>query len=183
MSETTTSSSASSALKAIKLWLGISGVIALITGIVIVAWPGQSAIALTIVLAVYALIAGVVYIVTAIFGSGSGWLRVGHALAGIVFIVAAIVAFMNPAASAASLAIVVAIFIGVAWIFEGIAALSTLSLSASKGWSVFFAIVSILGGIALLMAPLFAAAFLLMWVGVTLIVLGVVGIIRAFMIK
>ena len=58
------------------------------------------------------------------------------------------------AQTTAWLAIFVGILVGIMWIVEGIVALSTLGDAASKGWSIFFAIISIIAGLYLLFSPL-----------------------------
>lgn len=171
----------SPALSSLKWLLGLGGLLAIVIGALIFLWPTKSAITFTMVLAAYALVGGVVYIVIALTSKGmptSG--RIGHALAGLVFILAGIIAFMNPASSTVIFASIVVIFIGVSWIFEGIAALTTLKLAPSKGWAIFFAIVSILAGIGLLLSPLFAGAVLWMWFGISLFIIGIVQVVRAF---
>lgn len=170
-------------LKSLKWLLGLGGALAIIIGALIFLWPTKSAITFTMILAAYALVGGVFYLILAIVAKGmSVGGRVGHALAGLVFIAAGIIAFMNPASSTVVFASIVVIFIGASWIFEGIAALTTLKLAPSKGWAIFFAIVSILAGISLLLSPLFAGAVLWMWFGISLFVIGIVQVVRAFTI-
>ena len=173
----------SSLLKSLKWLLGLGGALALIIGLLILLEPTRTAITFTMIVAAYALLAGIFYIVIAFASKGmptSG--RIGHGLAGVVFIVAAIMSFMNPGPTTVLLAAIVVIFIGMSWIFEGVAALTTLKLAPSKGWAIFFAIVSILAGTGLLLSPLFAGAVLWMWFGISLVVIGIVQIVRAFTI-
>lgn len=166
---------------AFRIAFGLTGLITLIVGLLILIWPGKSAVVVTAILAVYAIIVGIVYAAVGLFGSGkSGWARVGHIVAGVVFVISGIVAFSNLIAVTVGLAVVVAIFIGVAWIVEGVVSLATLDRAQSKGWTVFFAIVSILAGITLIFSPLFSAAVLWWFVGFALIVLGAIQIGRAF---
>ena len=49
----------------------------------------------------------------------------------------------------------------------------------SLGLTILFAIVSIVAGFVLLMSPLWAASFLSWLLGIALLVLGVIGLIRA----
>ncbi|GAA2525551.1 hypothetical protein GCM10009860_01580 [Microbacterium mitrae] len=173
----------SAALKSLKWLLGLGGALAIIVGALIFLWPTKSAVVITMIIAAYALVGGVFYLIIAFATKGlSTGARIGQALAGIIFIVAGIIAFMNPAESTVTFAFIVIIFIGVSWIFEGIAALTALDLAPSKGWAIFFAIVSILAGIAVLLSPLFAAAVLWMWLGISLFVIGIVQVVRAFTI-
>ena len=51
--------------------------------------------------------------------------------------------------------------------------------SPSKGWAIFFGILSIIAGIVLLFSPLYIVV--LWWIlGISLIVLGIIQIVRAF---
>ena len=69
---------------------------ALIVGILILVWPLKTAIVVTAMIAVYAIITGIVYVGLAIFSKTlGGWSRVGHAVLGVLFVIAGIVAFFN----------------------------------------------------------------------------------------
>ena len=179
----TTSPAEKSAVNGIRTALGIGGVIALIVGILILVWPGKTAAVVTAIIAIYAIAAGLVYAGLGIFTKGrGGWSRIGHIVLGLLFIVAGIVAFLNLSAATAWLAIFLGILVGIMWIVEGVVALSTLGDAASKGWTVFFAIISIIAGVVLLFSPLYIIA--LWWLlGISLIVLGIIQIVRAFTFK
>lgn len=180
MSDTTAAPTAGS-LTSLRWFLGLSGVLAVIIGLMMMIWPGLTAIVATTVIAIYAIIEGVFYIGAAITSSRlSGWARIGLGVAGLVFLVAGIIAFLNPATSAATLAVIVMTLVAIAWIIEGVAALATLRDAPSKGWAIFFAIVSIIAGIGLLCYPLFSGIVLWVWLGISLVVIGVVQIVRAF---
>jgi uncharacterized membrane protein HdeD (DUF308 family) len=170
-----------SEVNAVRTALGLAGVLALIAGILILVWPGQTAAVVTWILATYTIAAGLVYAGLGIFSKNkSGWSRVGHIVLGLLLIVAGVVAFANITATKLWLALFVAIFIGIAWIIEGIVSLSTLGDAKSKGWTIFFAIVSIIAGLYLLFSPLWGAVVLWWLLGIMMIVMGVLNIIRAF---
>jgi uncharacterized membrane protein HdeD (DUF308 family) len=169
-----------SAVTGIRTALGIGGAIALIVGILILVWPGKTAVVVTAIVAVYAIVSGLVYAGLGIFSKTlGGWARVGHIVLGLVFIAAGIIAFANLGETTVFLALFVGIFIGITWIVEGVVALTTLGGSGSKGWTIFFAIVSLIAGVMLLFSPLYVA-ILWIFVGASLIVLGIIQIIRAF---
>ncbi len=133
------------------------------------------------IVAVYAIAAGLVYAGLGIFSAQKGgWARVGHIVLGVLFVIAGIVAFINLPAATAWFGVFVGVLVGIMWIIEGIVSLTTLELAASKGWTIFFAILSIVAGIVLLFAPLWGAVTLWWLLGISAIVLGVVQIIRAF---
>ena len=177
---TTEPSLEKSATNGIRTALGVGGVLAIVAGIILLWQPAGAAKFVTGVLAVYAIAVGLVYLGLGIFSKErGGWSRVGHILLGLLFVVAGVVAFANLGPTAASLVLFVAIFIGVSWIVEGIVSLSTLGLAASKGWTIFFAIVSILAGLYLVISPL-AGVVVLWWVlAASLIAIGVLNVIRA----
>jgi uncharacterized membrane protein HdeD (DUF308 family) len=177
----TESAAETSAVNGIRTALGIGGILSVITGILILAWPGQTAMVVTAIIAIYVIAAGLVYAGLGIFSkTRGGWSRIGHIVLGIVFIIAGIIAFLNLGAATVWLAAFIGILVGILWIIEGIVALSTLGDAASKGWSVFFAIVSILAGIFLLFNAITGAAILWWVLGISLIVLGIIQVVRAF---
>ena len=168
-------------LNGIRTTLGISGVLALLLGILILVWPDRTAMVAVAIVAVYAIAAGLVYAGLGIFSAQKGgWARVGHIVLGVLFVIAGIVAFINLPAATAWFGVFVGVLVGILWIVEGIVSLTTLELAASKGWTIFFAILSIVAGIVLLFAPLWGAVTLWWLLGISAIVLGVVQIIRAF---
>lgn len=178
---TTEASAAKSAVNGIRTALGIGGVLAVITGLFVVFQPASAAFVVTVVIAIYAIAAGLVYAGLGIFSkTKGGWSRVGHILLGLLFIAAGVVALLNLWQATAWLAVFVGILVGIMWIVEGIVSLSTLGDAASKGWTIFFAIISIVAGLYLLFSPLWGAAILWWILGIALVVLGVVNIVRAF---
>ena len=173
-------SEAKSFVKSVRTFLVISGIIALIAGIVLLIWPMKSAVIVTAIFASYLIIGGLVYLGLGIFsGKGGGWARVGHILLGLLYIVAGVIAFANIATATVTLAIVVAIFIGVSWIVDGVVALSVMGQQTSKVWTLLYALLGIIAGIIVLFSPLYAAAVLWLVLGISLVALGIVQIIRA----
>ena len=158
MSDVTPHDDERAAVNGIRIALGLGGVISLIVGILILVWPGKTAFVVTAIIAIYAIAAGLVYAGLGIFSkTKGGWSRIGHIALGVLFIVAGVVAFANLGATTAWLAVFVGILVGIMWIIEGIVSLSTLGDAGSKGWTIFFAIISIIAGIALLFSPLYVA--------------------------
>ena len=166
--------------RGIRTALAVSGVLTLVIGILILVWPGKTAEVVAVIIAIYAIIGGIVYIVVGIASpSKGGWARVGHIVLGAVFIIAGILAFSNLSLAAAALAVYIGILVGIMWIVEGVVSLSTLAQVDSKVWTVVFAILSIIAGVILLFAPVWGALLLWWMIGIALVVLGVVQIVRA----
>lgn len=171
---------AKSLFTSIRITLAISGAIALIAGILLLVWPLKTAVLVTGIIASYLIVAGLVYVGLGIFsGKKGGWARVGHIVLGILYIVAGIVAFLNLTAATITLALVTAIFLGISWIVDGVVALTLLNRDGSKAWTIIYAILSIAAGIIVLFSPLLAAVALWWVLGITLVVLGIIQIVRA----
>ena len=170
-----------SVINTVRAAIGASGVVSLLVGLLILVWPVKTAVVVAGIIAVYAVIAGLVNLAIGIFSrSLGGWALVGYLVLGAVFLIAAVVSFANLGAAAAGLAVLVGALVGISWIIEGVVGLAMLGDSASKVWTIIYALISIVGGIVLLTSPLWGAAVLWVLLGVTLLALGIVQIIRAF---
>ncbi|AGW42596.1 hypothetical protein O159_26960 [Leifsonia xyli subsp. cynodontis DSM 46306] len=172
---------AKKAVNSVRIALGVSGAVALIAGIVIVFWPRSAAAGLTILLAISLLVSGIAYLGVGVFAKGIGsGARALDIVFGALLIVGAILAFANIAATAAFLGVFLGILVGIAWIVEGAVALAQIGAPGSRAWGVFFGILSIVAGIVLLFSPLWGIVVLFLLAGISLIVLGIAQIVRAF---
>lgn len=166
--------------KGARLALVIGGIAAVAFGIAILVWPTKAAVAVTALIAVYAVIAGVVYVALGLFSKGLGaGGRIGHILLGVLYVVAGIFAFSQLQESAAFLAVFLTILVGVMWIVEGFVSLFSLGGAGSKVLTIVFAIVSIIAGFTLVTSPLWGAVFLWWFLAISLIVLGALNVVRA----
>jgi uncharacterized membrane protein HdeD (DUF308 family) len=178
---TSTSGVEKAAVNGIRTAFGIGGVIALVVGVLILVWPGKTASVVAAIIAIYAIVGGLIYAGLGIFSKMmGGWSRIGHIVLGLLFIVAGVLAFANLAATRDWLGVFLGILVGIMWIVEGVVALTTLGDAPSKAWSVFFAIISIIAGIVLITSPLWGALILWWLLGISLVVLGILQVIRAF---
>jgi uncharacterized membrane protein HdeD (DUF308 family) len=170
-----------SVINTVRAAIGASGVVSAVIGILILVWPVKTAVVVAGIIAIYAVIAGVVNIAIGIFSRRlGGWARVGYLVLGAVFIIAAIVSFANLGAAAAGLAVLVGVLFGISWIVEGVVGLTMMGDSGSKVWTIVYALIGVIAGILLLMSPLWGAALLWLWLGASLLVLGIVQLVRAF---
>jgi len=169
------------AVNGIRTAFGAGGVLALVVGIVILVWPGHVASVITAIIALYAIVVGLVYAGLGIFARGmNGWSRLGHIVLGVLFVIGGVIALANLRASTVWFAAFLGVFIGIMWIVEGVVALTTVGGGGSKAFAVLFAILSIAAGVIVLSSPLWSAVVLWWMFGVSLIVLGIVQIVRAF---
>lgn len=167
-------------INSVRVALGISGAVALIIGIIIVFWPKTAAVGLTVLIAISLLVSGISYLGIGFFAKGiGGGARALDIVFGILLVIAASVAFANLSGTTAFLAVFIGILVGIAWIVEGAVALAQLGDSPSRGWSIFFGLLSIVAGVVLLFSPLWGIVVLFVLAGISLIVLGIVQIVRA----
>ena len=54
-------------MNTVRIALGVGGVVAAIVGILILVWPGHTAVVVTAIIAIYAIIGGLVYAAMGIF--------------------------------------------------------------------------------------------------------------------
>lgn len=185
---TTPAASEFGTLKTLRTVILASGIMSLIFGIVVLVWPVKSAMAVTIVIAVYAILAGLMSLVNGIRSKGvGGWTRAGLVVLGLVFLAAGVVAFGNLGESTLLLAVFVTTFIGAAWIIDGVVSLFSLGVKdralpgatkAHKGWSIFYGIISVLAGVFVVISPLMSALWLWIFLGASLVAMGIIGIAR-----
>jgi len=167
-------------VSSIRAALGIAGLVSVVIGVLILVQPRAVGMVFAGFLAAYTVIAGLAYLGIGIFSRALGtWPRIGHLVLGVLFLVAGVITFANLGDAVAVLALLFGIMIGITWIVEGIVAITLLPDSASKVWTIIYAVISILGGIALVSSPLWGAALLFWILGIWLVVMGVVQIIRA----
>ncbi len=168
--------------------MGVGGLVALVVGLLILFNPVQSGAAMmtvvAVVLGVYLVIAGVVFIGAMIFSKQmSTGRRIGNAVLGLLYLIAGIIVFGNLSNTAAVLAAFLSIFIGIMWIFEGAMAFAAVKTSPAKALTVIYGIVSVIAGIVLIFSPVLGAVTLWMILGASMAAMGLVQIVRAFQMK
>jgi len=166
--------------RATRLALAVSGAAGILFGAAILVWPTKAAVAVAAIIAIYAIVAGLIYLVIGIFGEelGAGG-RIGHAVLGVLYVIAGAFTFSELTRSAAFLALFLTILVGVMWMIEGFTALMSIGKTRSGALTVVFAVLSIIAGFTLLSSPLWGAVFLWWFLGIALVVLGALNAGRA----
>jgi uncharacterized membrane protein HdeD (DUF308 family) len=86
--------------------------------------------------------------------------------------------------SALNAAELLAIFIGIAFLFRGFASLFMgFDSKEGRGWNIFFGLIMLIGGVVILTQPLISLATLALVVGIWLVIIGIYEIIAAFMLR
>ncbi|THE07516.1 hypothetical protein E1I21_06960 [Microbacterium oleivorans] len=151
----------------------LGGMLATAFGLAILVWPAKVALAMTVLVAAYALLAGAVYVILAVASASSGTgTRIAYAVLGVFYVVAGVAAFTELKESAAFLAVFVTLAVGILWVVEGVVAFVSLGETGSKMLTIVFAVFSIVAGIVLILSPAWGAGVLWWTLGVSLVVLG-----------
>lgn len=166
-----------SEITGVRLAIAVSGVLAIVLGILILIWPQSTIAVIALLFGLYFLVSGVVRVGRGIFTNGaSGGSRLVNILLGVLLIVAGIIAIRNPLDSL----VVLALVIGISWIIEGVAALVETAPDSSKWFGTILGVVSVVAGIVVLMSPLESIAVLVIVGGAFLVASGVIQLIQAF---
>lgn len=160
----------------------VSGVLAIVFGVLVLVWPGITILVAAICFGAYLLITGIAQVIFAFSLHVSAGGRVLLFVSGAAALILAVLCFRSLQESI----LLLAIWIGVGFVFRGVAtAVSAISDPAlpGRGWEIFFGVISLLAGVVMLAAPFESLSTLAIVVGVWLIVLGVFEVISAFGIR
>ena len=148
------------------------GVLAIIVGILALAWPGATILALVILFAVYAFIdAGLQ--ATRAFSSDSAGPVVGHLLLGLIDIAAGIVALVWPAPTALVLVIIVGAWAFVGGFFEIFAGFQSGETAGTRALFILGGLVSVAFGVVLFARPGIGAVTLAILFGLFALIYGI----------
>src|SRR5215208_4611441 len=160
----------------------LSGILAVILGILVLAWPAITIVVAAIVFGAYLLVTGIYQVVFAFSLHVSAGGRVLLFISGAAALILAVLCFRSLAESI----LLLAIWVGVGFIFRGVAtAVSAISDPTLPGraWEIFVGIISLVAGVVMLASPFESIATLTVVVGIWLIVIGVFEAVSAFGIR
>jgi uncharacterized membrane protein HdeD (DUF308 family) len=159
------------------LFLGLTS---LVVGIVAIAWPGITIFVIAFLLATWLVVSGIFQIVRG-FGSGlSGGMRALLFIGGLLSLVLGLIMFRGAYSSIE----ILAIFVGIAFLFRGFGMLfGGIEQKSGRGWSIFGGILMLIGGLIILEYPITSLVMLAWITGVWLIIGGVFEIVTAFMLR
>ncbi len=165
----------------------LSGVIAVALGDLVLLWPGKTLLVAAFLFGAYLLLSGIAQVLLAFGLHSSAGSRILLFLSGAASLVLAILAFRHFGSEPETALLLLAIWIGIGFIFRGVAAtamgISELSGTPGRGWSIFFGLVTIIAGVVTLAYPFDSLVTLTLVVGVWLIVIGVMEIITGLQLR
>jgi len=160
----------------------LSGVLAVILGIMVLVWPAITILVAAIFFGAFLLVTGISQVVLAFSVRGSTSGRVLLFVSGAAAIVLSVLCFLSLQESI----LLLAIWIGIGFIFRGIAtAMSAITDRTLPGraWEIVIGVISLIAGVIMLASPFESLATLTMVVGIWLIVIGVFEVVSAFGIR
>lgn len=169
------------AATAIRVTLGLLGLIGMVSGLFILAWPDRSAVAVGAVLAGYAGITGLINLAMGIFASHMRISsRIGYGVLGGAFVAASVAAFINLGPFMQTWGPIVGILIGAVWIVNGVIMIAVLNDVSVRVSTVLHGVVNIAAGVLLMTAPLHDTQALALLAGGILLTLGSLQTWRAW---
>ena len=158
-------------LKSLSTSMIVRGVLAVAIGIMALAWPGVTVLALVFLFAVYAFIAAGLQAVRA-FSSGHAGSVIGHLLLGLVDIAAGVIALAWPGPTALVLVLIVATWAMVGGLLEFFAAFRSGEPAGTRALFVLGGLVSIAFSVALFARPGIGAVTLAILFGLFNLIYG-----------
>jgi uncharacterized membrane protein HdeD (DUF308 family) len=158
------------------------GLITLVVGIIVTFRPTQSLNVIAILLGVAMIASGIFHIVRAFGGRANE--PVWRGITGVLFILAGLALIRHLGLSLA----LIGLFIGFSWIIQGVMSLIEAvngrgrEQRGSTGWAAFFGLISLAAGIVVVSSPIASVATLTIFMGIWLIVMGIMEMVGAFVI-
>ena len=158
--------------------LAVLGVVSLVCGVLAIAYPDITLLAVGIIFGFYLLMAGVFELVEAIVGDPAS--RALSAIVGIVALIAGLVCLRRPGDSLLAIVVVVGIYLVVTGVARLVRAFASVE---HRGWALFSAVVDLILGILILSWPDESLVTLAVFFGISLIFRGVFALVGAFQLR
>lgn len=156
------------------------GVLTLILGLIVSFHPSGSLNVIAVLLGILMILSGIFHLIRVFDPSEVH--RVWLGIAGLLFIVIGVVLIRHLHLTVA----LIGLFIGIAWIIQGIAVLIggiSGDVREGRAWWIIFGVVSLIAGIVVAATPESSATVLAVLVGIWFVVMGIIEIIGGFMLR
>ena len=156
------------------------GIVALLLGVLLLVWPGVSILAASVLLGVYLVASGIAQVILAFGLELSSGYRVLWFITGALSLILGVLAFRHFGQGSAVL--LLAIWIGVGFIFQGVAA-TAIAISnkelPGRGWSIFYGVTSVIAGLVVMVWPFDSIVMLALYTGIMLVVIGLAQVVSS----
>jgi uncharacterized membrane protein HdeD (DUF308 family) len=165
----------------------LSGVLAIALGALVLAWPGKTLLVAAFLFGAYLLFSGIAQVFLALGLRSSAGSRILLFISGAASLILAVLAFRHFGNEPGTALLLLAIWIGIGFIFRGVAATATAISeyhgTPGRGWGIFFGLVTILAGVVVLAYPFDSLVTLTLVVGIWLIIIGVFEIVAGLQLR
>jgi len=163
--------------------LATLGVLSIVAGLAILAWPRQTVLVVAVVIGLQLLLNGIVRLVQSFAADdASGGERVFLALLGMFSILVGVLCLRNVLQTVAAIAILIGVFWLVGGIIDVIGGLSPGSVPG-RGWRLLAGALGVIAGIAVLAYPGISLAALVALLGIWLLLYGAIFIAMSFAVR
>lgn len=172
-----------SAVLARNWWaVALRGAFAIIFALIAFFWPGATILSVVLFFSAYMLVDGVFGIISGIRAASNRERWGLLVLEGVLDIAVGVIAFIMPGLTVVFFVTLLAVWSLITGILMIVAAFR-LHPEFGRGWLIFSGIISVLFGVALLVAPLIGAVVLTWWLGAYALAFGVGLVILAFKLR
>jgi uncharacterized membrane protein HdeD (DUF308 family) len=159
-----------------------AGAVSVVIGLLVLFWPGITLLVLAVLFAIQFIVAGALQIVTAFAADGGTGSRVLLGLLGALSILVGVLCLRSPLQTV----VVLGLLIGSLWVVSGVVGIVHAvgaERGSGRGWAIVSGIVSIIGGVIVLVYPTLGLLTLTWLLGIVLVVNGIVMIVRGFTVN
>jgi uncharacterized membrane protein HdeD (DUF308 family) len=174
--------SASSTLKSSSTSMILLGVLAIIVGIIALAWPAVTVLALVYLFALYAFVDAILQ-GTRAFSSRTAGPVFGHLFLALIDVAAGVIALVWPGPTAFVLVLIVGIWAFVGGFFEIFAAFQSGETAGTRALFILGGLVSVLFGVVLFARPGVGAVTLALLFGLFTLIYGVSQIVMGIQVR
>jgi uncharacterized membrane protein HdeD (DUF308 family) len=164
-------------------WVLAYGLITVLAGIVVLAWPGETLLVIAVLFGVQLIVSGIYRFVGALaIDDVTGGTRVLLALLGVLSVIVGLWAVRHVLLTLLALVV----FLGIYWVINGaieiFTALSHTGLP-ERGWTAFMGVLSVIAGLIVLAYPGQSLVSLAVILGIWLLIFGAMETVMAFRIR
>jgi uncharacterized membrane protein HdeD (DUF308 family) len=162
-------------------WTLVAGLLTVVLGAIVLAWPGPTILVASTLFGVYLLLSGLAELFMAFTLPRSAATRVMLFISGALSLVLAIMSFRHFGDAYAVL--LLSLWIGIGFIFQGVSGVAVgigESDLPGRGWYIAAGIISGIAGVVVLVWPFDSIAVLTLVAGIWLVIVGITQIIQAF---
>ena len=163
-------------------WILAFGVITLLTGVLVLVWPGRTLLVVAVLFGIQLIVTGIFRFGAAFAADESGATRVLFAVLGVFSLIVGLYAVRHIFITLLALGLLLGIFWVVSGVIELFNAIQHKTLR-SRGWTALMGVLSIVAGLVLLAYPGLSLLTLAILLSVWLLVLGLMEISLALRLR